>query len=184
MIASVISEKSPRRAEVERFIQGVFAVRYNACVAAFTPDIMVLEQHSKLRAAVGWRSAENGRLFLESYLDQPAEVLISRLAGFPVARDKIVEAGHLAARKAGLGASMIMALARYLDAQGYEWVTFTATRELLSIFAKLGLPPLVLVVADPARLGESARDWGSYYETRPTVVAGRIRSAIEKMDLR
>ena len=174
---SVIPVNSPRRAEAEGFIRDVFATHYGARVASFTPDVMLLEQNGKPSAAAGWRGAASGRLFLESYLEHPAEALISRLAGHPVAREKVVEVGHLASRQAGGGVRMILTLAVHLDRLGYEWVMFTATSELIGIFAKLGLPPLALAVADPACLEEAARDWGRYYDTRPIVVAGRIRLA-------
>ncbi|MDP2832318.1 MAG: thermostable hemolysin [Pseudomonadota bacterium] len=179
--ASIIPTDSPRRGEAESFIQDVFAAHYGARVASFAPDVMLLEQNGKPNAAAGWRGAASGRLFLESYLEQPAEALISRLAGHQVAREKVVEVGHLAARQAGGGVRMILTLAAHLDRLGYEWVIFTATQELIGIFAKMGLPPLALAVADPARLGEAARDWGRYYDTRPIVVAGRIRLALERM---
>ncbi len=178
---SVIPLNSPRRGEAESFIQDVFAAHYDARVASFTPDVMLLEQNGIPSAAAGWRGAASGRLFLESYLEQPAEALISRLAGHEVARGKVVEVGHLAALQAGGGVRMILTLAAHLDRLGYEWVIFTATRELIGIFAKMGLPPLALAVADPVRLGEAARDWGRYYDTGPIVVAGRIRLALEKM---
>ncbi len=179
--ASVLSSHSARRGEAERFIQSVFADRYGARVAAFTPDVMLLEQDGQPHAAAGWRGAASGPLFLESYLDQPAEALITGLAGHAVAREKVVEVGHLAARQAGGGVRMILTLAAHLDRLGYEWVMFTATRELIGIFTRMGLPPLALAAADPARLGAAARDWGRYYDTRPIVVAGRIRLALERM---
>ena len=182
VLPALISVASPRRAEAECFIQDVFAAHYGARIASFAPDIMLLEQNGKPCAAAGWRGAASGRLFLESYLDHPAEALISRLAGHDVAREKVVEVGNLAAHQAGGGVRMILTLAAHLDRLGYEWVMFTATRELIGIFAKLGLPPLALAAADPARLGEAARDWGRYYDTRPIVVAGRIRLALEKLD--
>ena len=59
-------------------------------------------------------------------------------------------------------------------------MVFTATRELISIFNRLGLPLLALAPADPARLGEAASTWGRYYDTQPVVVAGRIRMALER----
>ena len=39
--------------------------------------------------------------------------------------------------------------------------------------------PLALAPADPDRLGADAADWGSYYDSRPIVVAGRIALALE-----
>ena len=170
---------SPRRGAAEAFIARVFAERYAARVNAFAPDLMLLEQAGEVRAAAGWRGAGGQRLFLENYLDRPAEVLISRLAGHPVARDKVVEVGHLASARPGGGSDMILTLADRLHGLGYEWVIFTATRQLIGIFTKLGLPPLALASADPARLGAAAAEWGRYYDTRPIVVAGRIRQALD-----
>lgn len=52
---------------------------------------------------------------------------------------------------------------------------------LIRIFTRLGLPLLALAKADPARLGEGASDWGSYYDTEPVVVAGRVDVAMERI---
>ena len=76
---------------------------------------------------------------------------------------------------------IILDLAARLDRLGYEWVVFTATRELIGMFARLGLPLLVLNKADPARLGADAAAWGRYYDTGPIVVAGRIRIGLDRM---
>ena len=179
--ASAVATGSPQRAEAEAFIRAVFARRYDARVNGFAPDLMLLRQAGRIVAAAGWRGAGDGALFLERYLDTPAEAHIGRLAGQPVARERIAEVGNLAAAMPGGGARMILCLAGHLHDLGYEWVVFTATRELVGIFAKLGLPPLALAPADPARLGEAARDWGRYYDAAPVVVAGRIRLALERL---
>jgi hypothetical protein len=180
-VKHLISFDSPRRSESEHFIRSVFARHYDARVDSFAPDLMLLEQADRITAAAGWRGAAQGPLFLETYLDAPVEAHIARLAASPVARARIAEVGNLAAITPGGGARMILTLAEHLDRLGFEWVVFTATQELIGIFAKLGLPPLALGVADPARLGESARDWGRYYDSQPVVVAGRIRLALERM---
>jgi len=183
----VIALDSPRRDEAEAFIRSVFAHHYAAQVASFAPDLILLEQAGRnaqaecIAAAAGWRSAASGRLFLETYLDDPVQVRIGRLAGHPVARERIAEVGNLASVTPGGGARMILALAEHLDRLGYEWVVFTATQELIGIFAKLGLPPLALGIADPKCLGAAADAWGSYYDSRPVVVAGRIRLALERL---
>ena len=101
------------------------------------------------------------------------------LYGFNLSVQQIVEVGNLAADRAGGSVDVILNLARHLDRLGYEWVAFTATRELIGIFRRLGLPPLALAPADPDRLGADAADWGSYYDSRPIVVAGRIALALE-----
>ncbi len=177
----VIVQASPRRAETESFIRHIFAHHYDARVTHFAPDLMLLEQSGRMTSAAGWRGAASGRLFLETYLDDPVQVCIGRLAGRPIARDRIAEVGNLASITPGGGVRMILTLAEHLDSLGYEWVVFTATQELIGIFTKLGLPPLALGVADPSRLGAGANDWGHYYDSRPVVVAGRIRLALERL---
>lgn len=171
---------SPRRPEAEAFIRAVFARHYGAEVSSFAPDLMLLEQGGRTLAATGWRAAGAGPLFLERYLDQPIEAALARLAGQAVRRERIVEVGNLAAIRPGSSLHVILELGAYLDRQGYEWVVFTATRELIGIFTRLGLPPLALAPAEPARLGAEAAAWGRYYDTAPIVVAGRIRLGLER----
>lgn len=104
------------------------------------------------------------------------------LAHQRVRREEIVEVGNLAAEKPGGTVQVVLALAAHLDRLGYKWVVFTATRELIGIFNRLGLPLLALAAADPGRLGEAAAaTWGRYYDTQPIVVAGRIRMALERI---
>lgn len=172
---------SPRRDEAEAFIRKIFVRRYNIEAYSFAPNLLLLEQQQRIIAATGWRGANAGELFLERYLDSPIEAAMAQRAGLSVVRERIVEVGNLAAEKPGASIHVILTLARYLNRLGYEWVVFTATRELIRIFTKLGLPLLALAKADPARLGEEAGSWGTYYDTQPIVVAGRILLALERM---
>jgi len=182
-VASVaqVDAASPRRAEAEAFIAGVFARRYGARVTSFAPNLLLIEQRGRVVAATGWRGAGAEPLFLERYLDEPVERAVSRLAARRVARTRIAEVGNLAAEGNGGSLRVIGALAGRLAALGHEWVVFTATQELIGIFTRLGLPLLALAKADPARLGAAAESWGSYYDTAPVVVAGRIRVALERL---
>ena len=179
--AAHIDIASGRRPEAEHFIRDVFLRHHEAFVRAFAPNLLLLEQGRRVIAAAGWRGADEEPLFLERYLDEPVERVMERLTGQPFARNHLVEVGHLASQKPGGSLQVILALARHLSRSGYEWVVFTATRELVGIFTKLGLPLLALAKADPERLGDAARDWGRYYETQPVVVAGRIRLALERI---
>ena len=81
---------SPRRQEAESFIRSVFAHHYGADVSAFAPNLLLLEQNDRTIAATGWRAASDESLFLERYLDQPIEQAMAKLAGQPVARERIV----------------------------------------------------------------------------------------------
>ena len=69
---------------------------------------------------------------------------------------------------------LIVALTDLLVAQGFRWVVFTGTPALLNSFQRLALEPLALAPADPARMGEDTADWGSYYASRPQLMAGEI----------
>lgn len=169
---------SGRRDETETFIREVFQRRYDARVPAFAPELLMLEQGERIVAAAGWRGAGASPLYLERYLDAPVEIHIASLGGQDVPRHRIAEVGNLAAVKPGSGVRMILSLAEQLHQSGYEWVVFTATDELIRILTRMGMPPLALQVADPARLGDEARAWGRYYDTRPVVVAGRIRQGL------
>lgn len=175
-----IEAGSTRRADAEQFVRKVFDRRYGARVSVFAPRLLMLQQAARTIAVAGWRGADAEPLFLENYLDAPIETILRTLTGQDLARERIVEVGNLASEKPGGSLQVILNLARHLDESGYEWVVFTATRELIGIFTKLGLPLLALAKADPARLGEAASDWGSYYESAPVVVAGRIRIALER----
>ena len=180
VVATHTVASSPRRRDAEAFVRDVFVRRFGATVQAFAPNLLLLESGERVVAVAGWRPAAQDALFLERYLDEPIEHEVSRLAGHAVARARIVEVGHLAAGKLGASLDVITTLAEHLHHRGYEWVVFTATRELIGIFARLGLPLPVVAPADPARLGDGASAWGSYYDTGPIVVAGRIRLAVER----
>lgn len=174
---------SPRREEAEAFIRQVFREHYGAHVRSFAPDLLLVEAEQRVIGAAGWRGGNSKPLFLERYLDEPVEDLLARRTGLKLPRERLVEVGHLASDKPGTSVHIILALARHLSAAGYEWVVFTATSHLVRIFTRLGLPLLALANADPARLGAEAGDWGSYYDTRPVVVAGRIRIALDRVGM-
>jgi phosphoglycolate phosphatase-like HAD superfamily hydrolase len=163
----------PLRTQCERFIATRFHRAYGAEVTHFSPQLLgVRDALERWHAAAGYAPADGRRLFLEQYLDAPIEKILAR--GRTVARESIVEVGQLAATSVGMGRTLVPLLARHLHRLGYEWVVFTATRELRNAVARLGLTPLELAPADPARLPDGARQWGTYYASDPIVVAGRI----------
>lgn len=163
------------RPSLETFIATEFERVHGARVQHFC-DVLAgcRDASGRWVAALGYTLASNGALFLEQYLDQSVEVAIGVQLGYPVERPDIVEVGNLAGSDVGAARALIVAMTRHLHALGLVWVTFTATRALLNSFARLRLVPTVLADADPARLGDAGRDWGSYYATRPQVMFGNI----------
>jgi hypothetical protein len=168
-----------QRADLEGFIARRFERAYGATLAHFLPHLLGLRDASgQWQAAVGYAGAADGPLFLEQYLDAPIERVLERRLGRPVARERVVEVGNLAAARAGIARVLIPSLAARLRSHGFEIAVFTATRELRNAFERLALGPLALAPADPARLRGGAAAWGSYYAHAPTVMGGRISDCL------
>lgn len=164
-----------RRAQAEDLIRRRYAACYQARIRHFMPVLLGLEgADGRLRGAVGCRRAQEGLLFLERYLGEPIERVLEHRVGRPVARATIVEVGNLAAESHGAARRLIVAVTGLLAQAGFGWVAFTGTPALLNSFRRLGLSPLPIAPADPARVGSELADWGSYYAQRPQVMAGEI----------
>lgn len=170
-----LSPGAAERHSLESFIAAEFARIHGARLHHFC-DVLAgcRDADGRWVAALGYTLARDGALFLEQYLDDAVEAAIGARVASPVGRGDIVEVGNLAGTDVGAARALIVAMTRHLHGLGLVWVTFTATRALLNSFARLRLVPTVLADADPARLGEAGRDWGSYYATRPQVMFGNI----------
>ena len=165
----------PERPALEAFIAAEFSRVYGARVQHFCRMLAgCRDACGRWVAALGYSLARDGRLFLEQYMDQPVENGIAQRVGMPVERADIVEVGNLAGTSVGAARALIVFMTRHLHQQGLIWVAFTATRALLNSFARLRLVPTVLADADPARLHDAGRDWGSYYTSKPQVMFGNI----------
>lgn len=169
---------SPGRAQVESFVAAIYRRRFGAEVKQFAPVLVSLHDEDGQRVAVaGYRAAQLGPLFLERYLSSPVQTLLPAADGAEPSRKGIVEVGHLAALRAGEGRRLIRLLGPHLVAQGFDWAVSTLTQELRNLLVRMGVTPLALGVADPALLGEQAAQWGSYYDHKPLVLAGRLDTA-------
>ncbi len=164
------------RAEVEQFVHSNFLQAYGADVRLFMPTLMSLRSDDgKLLGALGLRLAKDDELFLERYLDRPVEQLLAARINSPVDRDGMVEVGNLAVSGAGGGRWLITALTAYLYASRGKWVVFTAGPVLCNAFSRMGMDLIELGDADPSRLGaDELATWGSYYDQKPKVMAGRV----------
>ena len=166
------------RVELESYIHDVFARGYGAEVKHYLPQLMSLRDgQGELLAALGMRCGSSESLFLENYLDQPVEQRLAAVAGVAVQRDSIVEIGNLASSRSGAARWLFLALAAYLHGRGAQWAIFTVAPFLKNTFLKLGFNLRVLAKADKARLGDAAREWGSYYDAEPEVLAVDVTQA-------
>jgi hypothetical protein len=173
--AALIGAGDPRRVATEAFIAQIYRARYGAELAAFLPHLLAWRDDAgALRTAVGLRGGGEGPLFVEQYLDAPAEVAIAAVTGTPVLRERLVEVGNFAALSAGDARALILHLTRWLHAAGYRWVLFAATRQLRNAFDRLHLATVELADADAARLRADGTDWGRYYAAQPKLMFGDI----------
>jgi hypothetical protein len=167
----------PLRPVFEAFIQQRFRKAHGADIRHFMPELFGVNNASGgLCAVAGVRQASREQLFLERYLDEPIDPLISAAADCAVDRAGIVEVGNLAASDTGSARMSIIAITYLLAMGGLEWVAFTGNIGLVNSFHRLGLKPVTLCAADPARLGDDRHSWGSYYESKPWVHVGNIRA--------
>lgn len=172
----------PDRAGLECFIAQMFFTNYGAQVSHFCDTLVgCRDREGRWIAALGYSLARERAAYLEQYLDGPLESEIAARTAMPVSRHQIIEVGNMAATHAGAARELIVCLTRYLYRRGFVWVAFTATRSLLNSFARLRLQPKVLADADPRRLPGAGKNWGSYYDTRPVVVFGDIRSGYAQL---
>jgi hypothetical protein len=163
------------RAEIEQFISKIF---YDACgakVRFFLPVLLSLrDSDGKLIAACGIRSAGSDRLFLEHYMDQPVECLLSEQVGSTVNRNDIIEIGNYSVAEMGTSRQLLSAIIDQLHATSKQWAVFTAIQLVRNTLIKQNVFPKVLCDADIKRLPpEEQSEWGSYYEQKPQVMAIR-----------
>jgi len=169
------------RIQLQQLIQARFAHQHNATVHHFLPRLFGLWQADKPYAAVGLRVADSEPLFLERYLDSQAEQVLNERFDHSLRRQDIAEIGNLATLRPGLQRQLFIHLAHQLASEGIAWLLFTATPEVANGLRRLGLEPQPITPADPSRLGDEQALWGHYYEHRPWVMAGDLRSAMRTL---
>jgi len=178
-----IHSNSPEYGQVTTFVHEVFKRTYGANVRSFMSDfVRVRDRHGVMKAVMGYRSAESGPLYLENYLDEPIEVMVSRYMGIPVKRSEIVEVGNLAEASPGDARMAIIGATAFLHAAGFKWVAFTGVTRLRNAFVRLGLSPKQLIEVDERRLSaEEMEQWGSYYAGDPVVCFGSIQEGHDNL---
>jgi hypothetical protein len=166
---------SADRDEIERFIIDIFHHTYGADIKRFKPYLMSLrDQDDKLIAVCGLHSAATERLFLESFLDQPIEAVLSVHTGFPVKRGDIVEIDNFSVAELGMSRHLVTAINDQLYFTSKQWAVLTATPALRDVFIDLGLNPEILADTDMNLLtSEDRLAWGKYFEQKPQIMAIR-----------
>lgn len=170
--------------EVKALISDVFYKTYKAEITVSFPNLLaVIGIDKTIYAAVGFRAASEGDLFLEQYLDDKVEKVISKIVGKEVLRDEIVEIGSLASQKKGMVQFLYIAIAAYLHSKKYKYVVATGTEFLQKYFKKAGLKPMILCDAKQAALKNQNINWGNYYDSNPRVMLLNVASGYRILKL-
>ncbi|WP_226701861.1 thermostable hemolysin [Microbulbifer elongatus] len=169
------------RMAVEGYISAQFQQVYGARLRHFMPWLLSYGKGQKMHGVLGLRRASTAPLFLEHYLNDPVETVLTKKAGVPVGRGDIAEIGNLVATARGGSRLLFLMLAELFAAADLTWAIFTATPEVQHLLQKLTDNQLVLCRADGARLGDELADWGSYYNTSPAVVAINVRAERQRL---
>lgn len=165
----------PRRTEVEAFIAERYRQAYDARVTEFMPTLFALAgPGGEIMSAAGLRRGDEGPLFVEHYLDAPAETALAQRFGGYIERHRVAEIGHLSGLGHGTGRRLFPLLACWLQDHGIDWALFAATGALRQMFEHMDVRPQPLAPARRERLGLAANAWGSYYDTDPWVVGGPL----------
>jgi len=172
---------SPQRPALEAYIGQQFESTYGATITEFLPTLSSMECQGRISAVAGFRRAQENGLFIERYLDEPLEVTLSRLSQTSVSRSDIVEIGNLSATHRGATLLFFVVQIAMLHEAGVKWNVFAATNQVETIISKLNFVSLNLGPADPARLGDDASNWGSYYDTQPTILATDITATMANL---
>jgi hypothetical protein len=180
-IICVHSPWRPDRSDVEAFLEAAYSHAFRGVICNHFPYLVSLrDAQGSIQAAVGFRFADTGGLYLEQYLDHPVELALAAHFGV-VGRSQIAEVGNLAAREPAASLRLFLALARRLHIWGATHVVATTTLQLRRTFSRLGLAPTALIRADPARVADRGADWGGYYERDPEVLACAIAPCLPRL---
>ncbi|HSJ49033.1 MAG TPA: thermostable hemolysin [Gammaproteobacteria bacterium] len=175
-----VAPGSDAAAMVTDFIQRRFLQAYGARPELRIPRLLALTTgRGSLLAAVGVRNAGDERLFLEDYIDAPAETLVT--CDSPLRRSELAEIAHLAGVEAGVSRFLFAGLTLWLRAQGYRWIAFTGTDQLRNSFKRMGIPMSSIAPADPARLADGGQGWGAYYDHRPVVMTANVETGFQAL---
>lgn len=171
--AHTVNKEAPCRREVEAFIHAVFKASYGANVTEFMPTLVALrDENGVLMAAFGLRSAAKEALFLEQYIDQPIEQLISDQLGTVITRNDITCIGNLAVSNPRNAGVLIAHIIQHSLDIGIKWCVATAHHSLQNGLIKGGRDVYPLHMADKERLpAKEQAVWGSYYDHMPQVIA-------------
>jgi hypothetical protein len=181
-VITITQAHSAERRRVERFIESTYSAHYSAKISEHYPILMsVRDANDTILAALGFRPADKNELFLEQYLDTSIEQVLTEHLLQPVFRHDIIEVGNLSATTSGASIFLFISLNAWLKQHGYKTVVVTATQGLKRFFSMLKLDYVQLGSAESQRVPNATKQWGSYYQKKPQILAGSIMQTEARM---
>ena len=162
--------------DAELFIKHGYLKQYNADITISMPWLLAINNGS-LKAALGIRPAKQP-LFIEQYLQQPIEQCIS-LHQQGIQREHIAEIGNLYSNSKAFTLPLFITTAISLFSNNYQYMVFAATDHVLTIMRNAGISDIFLAHATEEKLNPSNDSWGSYYQTKPQVIAVSLLDVIQ-----
>jgi Thermostable hemolysin len=161
------------RTAVLKLISRKYANEYQASPTFDYPELRAQHCNGKASAALGYRRADGGPLFLEAYLDTPVEMHLAAAFGRTILRRDIVEIGNLASDNAPAMVALWAKTANDLGDDA-EIAVAVLTSPLRTMFRKLGVTLHEIAPARAGRIADAAAHWGDYYRQDPIICAGLI----------
>jgi Thermostable hemolysin len=160
------------RVEVLALMSRKYEEAFQATPDLNYPQLRAQKCNGKASAALGYRRADAGPLFLEAYLDAPVETVLSASLGREILRHDIVEIGNLASDNAPAMVALWAKTANDLG-DNTEIAVAVLTAPLRAMFRRLGVPLHEIAPACADRIADAAH-WGDYYRQDPVICAGVI----------
>jgi len=172
---ALVSDFTPARERVERFISQVFQASFNAKIMTYAPDLLYLEHDLRIQAALGLRWADTHPLFCEKYLEGS---VLDAIGDPLLERGEVVELSNLASMTPGAGAQLYVLAAVALDLAGCKQLVFTANETVRRSISRGGFSARFLADANVEKI-TGADQWGSYYQGRPQVMVADIPASAQ-----
>lgn len=167
---------------VEVFIKDIFRKHHGAELNHFAPSLLaIFNPQNEVEAALGYRLAKDDALFLENYLDQSIESLVSHYLGQNIERHTLGETGNLASSNAASCKALFAYTADYLHDQGIEWFVSTGTAVMRVVYRRLGIKAHIIHDVTKSSLSEKQQHkWGSFYEDKPKIILINVAQAKQR----
>ena len=172
---SWIDPRHKARSALEHFIHQNYLRVHQAEINHFFDHLFACSDGENFMASLGINFLKDTQhAFVEQYLNDSAEKVISILLNQSISRDEIVELGNLSSVMAGATRRMIHKISPQLITKGVRWAIFTINKSVLNAFIKSGLNPIFITAAEKTKLIDQSTNWGNYYKTNPGVYVVRI----------